>query len=152
MKLFTISQVAGQGMILWMPKGATLRHELEQFIRAELVKRGYSPVYTPHIGNLNMYRTSGHFPYYADAQFPPMYFNPVVQTVDTWFTLLEKGHLSATREAAFFAVIESLSNGDFPKGEHEYPRYGWGQIALDAIALKQDYHLAGVRPEATSMP
>ena len=92
LKLFTITQTAGQGLILWMPRGATLRHLLEGFIREELVKRGYSPVYTPHIGNLNMYRTSGHFPYYADSQFPAMFFNPVVQTVDTWYTLLEKKH------------------------------------------------------------
>jgi threonyl-tRNA synthetase len=139
LKLFTISQVAGQGMILWMPKGATLRHELEQFIRAELVKRGYSPVYTPHIGNLNLYRTSGHFPYYADAQFPPMYFNPVVATVDTWYTLLEKKHLSADREKAFLAVIEGVSTGEFPSGEDEYPRYTWGQIKLDARALLNEY-------------
>jgi threonyl-tRNA synthetase len=139
LKLFTISQVAGQGMILWMPKGATLRHELEQFIRAELVKRGYSPVYTPHIGNLNLYRTSGHFPYYADAQFPPMYFNPVVATVDTWYTLLEKKHLSAEREKAFLAVIEGVSDGNFPSGEDEYPRYTWGQIKLDARALLNEY-------------
>jgi len=139
LKLFTISQVAGQGMILWMPKGATLRHQLESFIRAELVKRGYQPVYTPHIGNLNMYRTSGHFPYYADAQFPPMYFNPVVQTVDTWFTLLEKKHLTPAREAAFLKVIETVSEGDFPTGEDEYPRYTWGQIKLDARTLWLEY-------------
>ncbi len=142
LKLFTISQIAGQGMILWMPKGATLRHELEQFIRAELVKRNYSPVYTPHIGNLNLYRTSGHFPYYADAQFPPMYFNPVVATVDTWHVLLEKKHLSAEREKAFLAVIESVSNGDFPSGEDEFPRYTWGAIKLDARALLNDYKAA----------
>src|SRR5207248_8208668 len=55
LKLFTISQQAGQGMILWMPKGATVRGLLEGFIKEELIKRGYSPVYTPHIGNLNMY-------------------------------------------------------------------------------------------------
>ncbi|MCU0703862.1 MAG: threonine--tRNA ligase [Fimbriiglobus sp.] len=142
LKLFTISQTAGQGMILWMPKGATLRHELEQFIRAELIKRGYSPVYTPHIGNLNLYRTSGHFPYYADAQFPPMYFNPVVATVDTWYTLLEKKHLSTEREKAFLSVIEGVSQGEFPSGDDEYPRYTWGSIKLDARALLNEYKAA----------
>ena len=142
LKLFTISQVAGQGMILWMPKGATLRHELEQFIRSELVKRGYSPVYTPHIGNLNMYRTSGHFPYYSDAQFPPMYFNPIVQNVDVWFTLLEKGHLTPAREAAFLGVIESVSEGQLPTGEDDYPRQSWNQIQLDARVLLLDYQAA----------
>ena len=73
LKLFTISQLVGSGLILWMPKGATVRGILETFIKDELVKRGYQPVYTPHIGRLELYRTSGHFPYYRDAQFPPMY-------------------------------------------------------------------------------
>jgi threonyl-tRNA synthetase len=150
LKLFTISQVAGQGMILWMPRGATLRHELEQFIRAELVKRGYSPVYTPHIGNLNMYRTSGHFPYYADAQFPAMYFNPVVNTVETWYTLLEKGHLTAEREAAFLKLVESVSDGEFPSGEDDYPRYTWGQIKLDARALLNEYKAADLLARSVS--
>ncbi len=150
LKLFTISQTAGQGMILWMPKGATLRYQLETFIRGELVQRGYQPVYTPHIGNLNMYRTSGHFPYYADAQFPPMYFNPVVQTVETWYTLLEKKHLTPVREAAFLKLIESVSEGEFPSGEDDYPRHTWGQIALDARALWLEYpKLADVEEKKT---
>ena len=76
LKLFTISQVVGSGLILWMPKGATVRGLLETFIKDELLKRGYQPVYTPHIGRLELYRTSGHFPYYRDAQFPPMYRAP----------------------------------------------------------------------------
>jgi threonyl-tRNA synthetase len=142
LKLFTISQAAGQGMILWMPKGATLRHQLETFIRDELVKRSYSPVYTPHIGNLNLYRTSGHFPYYADAQFPPMYFNPVVQTVDTWFTLLEKKQLPKPREEAFLKLIEGISEGEMPSGGDDYPRYTWNQIQLDARALWNEYRSA----------
>jgi threonyl-tRNA synthetase len=82
LKLFTISQQVGSGLILWMPKGATVRNILETFIKDELLKRGYQPVYTPHIGKLDLYRTSGHFPYYRDAQFPPMWdheFQPVVE-------------------------------------------------------------------------
>jgi len=147
LKLFTISQVAGQGMILWMPKGATLRHELEQFIRAELVKRGYQPVYTPHIGNLNLYRTSGHFPYYADAQFPPMYFNPLAQAVDTHHELLNKcpctdivdASTMAARDAAFVSYIQSISTGNVPQGEADYPRYTWKEIQQDAAALLKSY-------------
>src|SRR5262249_57044877 len=77
LKLFTISPEVGPGLILWMPRGAIVRGILETFIKEELVKRGYQPVYTPHIGRLTLYRTSGHFPYYRDAQFPPMYFLPV---------------------------------------------------------------------------
>ena len=62
LKLFTISQLVGSGLILWMPKGATVRGILETFIKDELVKRGYQPVYTPHIGRLELYRTSGPLP------------------------------------------------------------------------------------------
>src|SRR5262249_14288996 len=69
LRLFTISQLAGSGLILWMPKGATIRGLLETFIKEELIKRGYQPVYSPHIGRLDLYRTSGHFPYYRDAQY-----------------------------------------------------------------------------------
>ena len=79
LKLFTISQMAGGGLILWMPKGALIRSLLENFIRDELMKRGYQPVYTPHIGRLELYRTSGHFPYYRDAQYPPMYAHPAAR-------------------------------------------------------------------------
>src|SRR5262245_17336580 len=142
LKLFTISQQAGQGMILWMPKGATVRGLLETFIKDELMKRGYQPVYTPHIGHLNLYRTSGHFPYYADAQFPPMYFHPVGQTVDTWATLLEKGHLTPEREQAFLNLIENITEGKHPDGADDYPRYPWHDIASDLQSLRLAYREA----------
>jgi threonyl-tRNA synthetase len=70
--LFTISPLVGQGLVLWMPKGATIRGILEGFLKDELIKRGYQPVYTPHIGKIELYRTSGHYPYYRDSQFPPL--------------------------------------------------------------------------------
>ncbi len=70
MGLFTISPLVGSGLILWMPKGGILRQELEDFMRQQLALRGYSAVYTPHIGNINLYKTSGHYPYYKDSQFP----------------------------------------------------------------------------------
>jgi threonyl-tRNA synthetase len=94
LKLFTISQMVGSGLILWMPKGATVRGILESFIKDELVKRGYQPVYTPHIGRLEMYRTSGHFPYYRDAQFPPMYFRPIAGAIDIAQYRLQHEHLT----------------------------------------------------------
>jgi threonyl-tRNA synthetase len=59
--LFTISNDVGQGLPLWLPKGATIRSLLEDFIKQELLRRGYSPVYSPHIGRVEMYETSGHF-------------------------------------------------------------------------------------------
>ena len=70
MGLFTISNLVGSGLILWMPKGAIIRQELEQFMREELAKREYVPVYTPHIGKIDLYKISGHYPYYQESQFP----------------------------------------------------------------------------------
>lgn len=70
--LFTISPVVGSGMALWMPKGAIVRNELETFMKTELTRRGYQLVYSPHIGKIDLWKTSGHYPYYSDSQFPPM--------------------------------------------------------------------------------
>jgi len=72
MGLFHIDDMVGQGLVLWKPKGAIIRQELESFISAELNKQGYSQVYTPHVGKLDLFRTSGHFPYYQDSQYPPI--------------------------------------------------------------------------------
>ncbi|CAI8345085.1 MAG: Threonine--tRNA ligase [Opitutia bacterium UBA7350] len=70
LKLFHIDEAVGIGMVLWTPNGAVLRTELQNFITEELQKTGYDQVYTPHIGKLGLYRTSGHFPYYKESQFP----------------------------------------------------------------------------------
>src|SRR4029077_19960720 len=84
LKLFTINPgMVGSGLILWMPKGSTVRGILESFIKDELVKRGYQPVYTPHIGRVELYRTSGHFPYYVDAQFPSFSLDPLTAEIRT---------------------------------------------------------------------
>jgi len=72
LRLFHIDETVGQGLILWTPNGAVVRKELQNFIAAELKKQGYTEVFTPHIGSLDLYKTSGHFPYYKDAQFPPI--------------------------------------------------------------------------------
>jgi threonyl-tRNA synthetase len=72
LNLFTISPLVGPGLVLWMPKGAIVRGILESFIKEELVKRGYQPVYTPHIGKIELYQISGHYPYYKDSQFPTL--------------------------------------------------------------------------------
>lgn len=72
LELFMFSPQVGQGLPLWLPKGTVLRETLENFLRAEQKKRHYLPVVTPHIGNLDLYRTSGHYPYYAESQFTPI--------------------------------------------------------------------------------
>ncbi|MBZ0275785.1 MAG: threonine--tRNA ligase [Anaerolineae bacterium] len=70
--LFTISPLVGKGLPLWKPYGATLRDTLERWLRTTQLDNGYLPVVTPHIGNLNLYKTSGHYPYYKDSQYAPI--------------------------------------------------------------------------------
>ncbi|NUQ81154.1 MAG: threonine--tRNA ligase [Bacteroidetes bacterium] len=72
LQLFLFSPMVGRGLPVWLPNGTLVRRTLEAFLRDELLKRGYVEVITPHIGNLDMYRTSGHYPYYSDSQFAPM--------------------------------------------------------------------------------
>lgn len=73
LKLFHIDEDVGQGLVLWTPNGAIIRQELQNFISEELRKQGYQQVFTPHIGKLELYKTSGHFPYYKDSQFSPIF-------------------------------------------------------------------------------
>lgn len=70
--LFTFSPLVGRGLPLWKPKGAILRDTLERWLREVQIENGYEPVVTPHIGNLNLYRTSGHYPYYKESQYTPI--------------------------------------------------------------------------------
>ena len=79
--LFHIDEDVGQGLILWAPAGAVVRTELQRFISAELTKQGYQQVYTPHIGRLALYRTSGHFPYYQESQYPPVVERETLQAL-----------------------------------------------------------------------
>ena len=72
LELFLITPAVGGGLPIWLPKGATIRRILEDFLRKEQIRRGYVEVITPHIGNLELYKTSGHYPYYKDSQYPPM--------------------------------------------------------------------------------
>src|SRR5205823_648575 len=116
LKLFTISQAVGSGLILWMPKGAIVRGILESFIKDELLKRGYQPVYTPHIGRLELYRTSGHFPYYRDAQFPPMYARPAAGALDLCQYRLASGEVDEKKEQE---IVDYLKQCHFVPPEYE---------------------------------
>lgn len=70
--LFMFSHTVGQGLALWLPKGAVLRDVLTDFMKSEQLKRGYSPVVTPHIGSSRLYEKSGHIITYKEKMFPFM--------------------------------------------------------------------------------
>ena len=73
LELFTFSEKVGQGLPLWLPKGALLRERLESFLRRAQVRAGYSPVVTPHIGGKQLYITSGHWEKYGKDSFQPIH-------------------------------------------------------------------------------
>ncbi|MDW8105052.1 MAG: threonine--tRNA ligase [Armatimonadota bacterium] len=70
--IFLITPEVGSGLPLWLPKGAILRDTLETFLKKEQLKRGYLPVVTPHIGKLDLYKTSGHWYKYQESMFHPI--------------------------------------------------------------------------------
>jgi threonyl-tRNA synthetase len=104
--LFSISPDVGQGLCLWLPKGARVRVALEDFLRKELLSRGYDPVYSPQIGRVEMYETSGHFPYYRDSQFAPLFSSEVGGLLDAWSERLGAGTLSGDDEDKLIAAAE----------------------------------------------
>lgn len=70
--IYMMDPMIGQGLPVWLPNGTVIRRTLEEFLREEQKKRGYQEVITPHIGNLELYKTSGHYPYYQDSQYNPI--------------------------------------------------------------------------------
>ncbi|TAG09064.1 MAG: threonine--tRNA ligase [Verrucomicrobia bacterium] len=98
--LFHIDEMVGQGLILWKPKGALVRRSLQEFITQELDKQGYSQVFTPHIGKLDLYRTSGHFPYYQESQYPAIAERDVLDRL-------------ADEDASCASLINGLSDGTY---------------------------------------
>ncbi len=106
--LFAINADVGPGLCLWLPKGARVRVTLEDFLRKELLSRGYDPVYSPHIGRVELYETSGHFPYYRDSQFNPLFGSEVGGLLDAWSQRLEAGTIDADGEDKLIAAVEVL--------------------------------------------
>ena len=72
LNLFVNDAMVGKGLPLWLPDGAILRDTLERWLRDIQIERGYLPVVTPHLGNIELYKTSGHYPYYSDSQYTPI--------------------------------------------------------------------------------
>ncbi|MCK4341646.1 MAG: threonine--tRNA ligase [Phycisphaerae bacterium] len=111
--LFTLDPMVGPGLVLWKPRGAVIRRVLEQFILEELLRSGYQPVYTPQIGKLDLYRTSGHFPYYKESQFPPLFESDVARKLnDLWEATAARGDADgfSPDEERLIAEIERLDS------------------------------------------
>ena len=72
LELFAFSEKVGAGLPLWLPNGAMLRERLQQFLQKAQIESGYLPVITPHIGNINLYKTSGHYEKYGKDSFQPI--------------------------------------------------------------------------------
>lgn len=72
LELFAFSEKVGAGLPLWLPNGAMLRERLQQFLQKAQLESGYLPVITPHIGNINLYKTSGHYDKYGSDSFQPI--------------------------------------------------------------------------------
>jgi threonyl-tRNA synthetase len=70
--LFVLDPLVGRGLPLWLPKGTILRDTMERWLRDLQIEHGYEPVVTPHIGSIELYKTSGHYPYYKDSQYAPI--------------------------------------------------------------------------------
>jgi threonyl-tRNA synthetase len=138
--LFHISPEVGQGLCLWLPKGATVRTLLEDWIKTELLKRGYQPVYTPHIGRVELYETSGHFPYYRDSQFAPLFGHPAGAFIDRWITLLTAGELTPDKEAKFVEFV-GLLDCDLSAYKPAAPHSEKLQVLRDWQAKQERYLL-----------
>ena len=72
LNLFSIQEDAGGGLVFWHPRGSVIRRQIEDFWKAAHVEDGYEIVYTPHIANLNLWKTSGHFDFYRSDMFDQM--------------------------------------------------------------------------------
>jgi threonyl-tRNA synthetase len=70
--LFSIQDEAGPGLVFWHPKGGLIRKEIEDFLRAELLRQGYDLVYTPHVARIDLWKTSGHLNFYSENMFTPI--------------------------------------------------------------------------------
>ncbi len=75
LELFTITDEIGAGLVLWHPKGSTIRHEIEKFWYEEHLKNGYQLVNTPHIARIDLWNTSGHTEFYKENMFTPISFD-----------------------------------------------------------------------------
>ncbi|MHC4234257.1 MAG: threonine--tRNA ligase [Planctomycetota bacterium] len=140
--LFTISPEVGSGLILWQPKGAVVRMLLERFLMGEMLARGYQPVFTPNIARLELFRTSGHYPYYEESQFPALY------ETDRGKVLLSLKH--AAQRAARLTGAEKTQAARTVEHLASVVQEAWGAIEglepsgpLEEVVTVADRELAG---------
>lgn len=124
--LFMLDPLVGTGLVLWKPRGAIIRRVLENFILDELLRRGYQPVYTPQIGKLDLYRTSGHFPYYKDSQFPPMYESDRARLLNALWETARAGQAPRATPAEL-ALFDQVASHDEALRREGYP----GDLPVD---------------------
>ena len=91
LELFTIDPMVGSGLILWLPKGATIRRQLENFLYDKLLQIGYQPVYTPHIGRIELYQTFGPLPLLCRQPVPAALFSSAGRRCAGAFAALGQG-------------------------------------------------------------
>jgi threonyl-tRNA synthetase len=101
LELFMIIPEVGLGLPIWLPKGTVLRETLEGLLRREQRRRGYQPVVTPHIGNIELYKTSGHYPLYAESQYPPISLNEDEQYILKPMNCPHHCHIYASRPRSY---------------------------------------------------
>lgn len=127
LNLFSISETVGSGLVLWLPNGSIIRSELQRFLTDEMVKMGYSLVYTPNIGHLGMYRTSGHYPYYEDAQYPAMFETERGKAIQSTLQLAQRVKTNPTSTVKDRAGVTKMASaiqevwGDIPGLQPEGP-------------------------------
>ncbi|UCE59779.1 MAG: threonine--tRNA ligase [Phycisphaerales bacterium] len=118
--LFVMSEQVGAGLALWLPKGMTVRTQLQNYLTDEMIKLGYELVCTPQIGQLGLYRTSGHYPYYEDSQYPAMFESDRGKAIQSALQLAQRveadrGSERKRGEVAVQAMISAM-------------RQAWGAI------------------------
>jgi threonyl-tRNA synthetase len=123
--LFALSDQVGSGLVLWLPKGMTVRTQLQNFLTEEMIKLGYEMVMTPPIGQLSLYRCSGHYPYYEESQYPAMLESDRGKAIQSLLQLAQRVRTqSGLRHKEGAAAVRSMI---------EAVEKAWGKIdGLDA--------------------
>ena len=108
--LFVFSDLVGKGLPLFTAKGATIRRELERFVVDEEIKRGYQHVVTPPLAKTELYKVSGHYPYYKDTMYPPMVIDLTSDDLSSSFYVVQVTATKLQRSSSQIGrVISSIS-------------------------------------------